>query len=58
MCENAANAVKLQCGREYGFSEDEPRTTVLSEVHVTDLDGLSTNNLVTERDFSKLDRLA
>ena len=58
MCNGAADAVQLQCGREYGFSNDKPRTTVLSDLNAAEIDGLPTNNLVTERDFSKFDRLA
>jgi len=41
MCVSAAAAIKLQCGREYGFSDDgEPaRATVLAELDSNDLIG-------------------
>ncbi|KAG1667875.1 Cyclin-A2 [Nymphon striatum] len=58
MCATAASAVKLQCGREYGFSEVKLRATDLSLLSEKDLEGLPTNNLVTERDFSRFDREA
>ena len=59
MCVAAAASIKLQCGREYGFSNREaPRATVLATASREELDGgLSTNTLVAERDFSKFDRL-
>ncbi|KAG1670256.1 putative ubiquitin carboxyl-terminal hydrolase FAF-X [Nymphon striatum] len=49
---------KLQCGREYGFSEVKLRATDLSLLSEKDLEGLPTNNLVAERDFSRFDREA
>ena len=49
MCISAAAAVKLQCGREYGFSDAEKRATDLSTLAANELEGLPTNNLVTER---------
>ncbi|KAG1652087.1 hypothetical protein GQR58_026544 [Nymphon striatum] len=58
MCATAASAVKLQCGREYGFSEVKLRATYLSLLSEKDLEGLPTNNLVAERDFSRFDREA
>ncbi|KAG1655467.1 NADH dehydrogenase [ubiquinone] 1 alpha subcomplex assembly factor 3 [Nymphon striatum] len=58
MCATAASAVKLQCGREYGFSEVKLRATDLSLLSEKDLEGLPTNNLVAERDFSRFDREA
>ncbi|KAG1673895.1 [3-methyl-2-oxobutanoate dehydrogenase [lipoamide]] kinase, mitochondrial [Nymphon striatum] len=58
MCATAASAVKLQCGREYGFSEVKLRATDLSLLSEKDLEGLPTNNLVAERDFSRYDREA
>ncbi|KAG1655098.1 CAAX prenyl protease 2 [Nymphon striatum] len=58
MCATAASAVKLQCGREYGFSEVKLRATDLSLLSDKDLEGLPTNNLVAERDFSRFDREA
>ena len=59
MCISAAAAVKLQCGREYGFSTGkELRATDLSSLAPEQLVGLPTNNLVAERDLSKFDREA
>ena len=42
--------------REYGFSEAEKRATDLSTLAANELEGLPTNNLVTERDLSRFDR--
>ena len=59
MCLSAAEAIKLQCGREYGFPDgEEQRATVLATEEPEKLVGLPTNNLITEIDFSKFDRLA
>lgn len=59
MCISSAAAVKLQCGREYGFSRgEELRATDLSSLAPRELAGLPTNNLVTERDLSRFDREA
>ncbi|KAG1681045.1 Pyruvate carboxylase, mitochondrial [Nymphon striatum] len=58
MCATAASAVKLQCGREYRFSKVKLRATDLSLLSEKDLEGLPTNNLVAERDFSRFDREA
>ncbi|KAG1651998.1 ATP-binding cassette sub-family A member 3 [Nymphon striatum] len=58
MCATAASAVKLQCGKEYGFSEVKLRAPDLSLLSEKDLEGLPTNNLVAERDFSRFDREA
>ena len=59
MCLFAAEAIKLQCGREYGFTDgEEQRATVLATEESEKLVGLPTNNLITERDFSKFGRLA
>lgn len=59
MCTSAAAAIKLQCGREYGFTDGEKlRATNLSLLSVQELEGLPTNNLVTERDLSRFDREA
>ena len=56
MCLSAAEAIKLQCGREYGFADgEEQRATVLATEESEKLVGLPTNNLITERDFSKFD---
>ena len=58
MCIDAAEGLKLQCGREYGFSSDEARATQLHKLTESQLQGLPTNNLVTETDLSKFSRLA
>ena len=58
MCISAAAAVKLQCGRECGFYDAEKRATDLSTLAVSELEGLPTNNLVTERDLSRFNREA
>ena len=59
MCTSAAAAIKLQCGREYGFTDGEKsRATNLSLLSVQVLEGLPTNNLITERDLSRFDREA
>ena len=43
MCEAAANAVQLQCRREYGFSDkSDEKTTVLSGFDSTDPEKLLT----------------
>ena len=50
MCHSAAEAVKLQCGREYGFSEgEEEQATDLSTMNEAELDGYETKS---ERDLS------
>ena len=53
---SAASAVKLQCRHEYGFRDDKARATGLSLLNDSDLEGLATNNLIAERDLSRLDR--
>ena len=60
MCISAAAAIKLQCAREYGFSDEDEklRTTDLSVLTNEELEGLPTNNLITERDLSRFDREA
>ena len=59
MCTSAAEAIKLQCGREYGFSDGEKlRASKLSSLTSDQLEGLPTNNLSTERDLSRFDREA
>ena len=58
MCISATAAVKLQCGRECGFYDAEKRATDLSTLAVNELEGLPTNNLVTERDLSRFNREA
>ena len=59
MCLSAAEAVKLQCGREYRFADGEKQSaTVLATEEPEKRVGLPRDNLITERDFSKFDRLA
>ena len=59
MCTETATALKLQCGRKYGFSDDKvPWATVLSTLSSLELEGLSTNNLIAERYFSKFNCLS
>ena len=60
MCVDAAYAVKLQCGSEYGFADDSelPRATQLDKLTEEELFGLPTNNLNTEKDFCKFSRLS
>ena len=58
MCIDAADGIKLQCGREYGFSGSDVRATQLDKLPPTELSGLLTNNLDTERDLSKFSRLS
>ena len=49
-CTHAAAVIKLQCGREYFSDESAPARV--------DKDGLPTNNLLPECDFSVFDRLS
>ena len=51
MCQHAAESLKLQCGREYGFADpgEEGRATDLTKLTPEELFGLPTNNLVCER---------
>lgn len=63
MCKYAADAIALQCDREYNVSPgdpvpEKPRGTVLSLCTSEELEGLPTNNLDPERDFSVFDRLS
>ena len=58
MCTDAAVGIKLHCGREYCFSDDEVRATELHKLNEGKLKGLPTNNLETERDLSKFSRLS
>ena len=50
MCESAAESIKRQCGREYGFADGdkELRATDLSTLTSDELDGLPTNNCINE----------
>ena len=58
MCVAAAEAIKLQCGREYGFSDGKLRATDISKLTSSEIAGLPTNNCISERDLSKFDREA
>lgn len=58
MCVAAAEAIKLQCGREYGFSDETQRATDLSKLKPTDIAGYLTNNCISERDLAKFDKEA
>ena len=44
MCIDAAEGIKLQCGREYGFSKSDARATQLDKLAPNELSGLPTNN--------------
>ena len=58
-CTAAAQVVKLQCGREYFPSETAPpRATQIFALTEEEREGLPTNNLLPERDFSVFDRLS
>ena len=57
MCIDAAEGIKLQCGRENGFSKSDARSTQIDKIAPNELSGLLTNNLDTERDLSKISRL-
>ena len=58
MCTDAALGIKLQCRREYVFSNDDVRATKLHKLNEGQLKGLPTNNLVSERDLSKFSPLS
>ena len=60
MCVEAADGIKVQCGREYGFSDpgEKPRATVLSSLTASELKDLETNNLAAERNLVLFDRRA
>ena len=59
MCTDAAEGIKLQCGREYGFSDSEPpQSTQLDKLTVNEPTGLPSNNLDTEHDFSEFSLLS
>ena len=57
MCTAAAETILQQCGKEYGFSKDQYplRATDLSILTSQELDGLPTNNCISERDLSRFD---
>ena len=58
--EAAADGIKLQCGREYGFAaaNQNPRTSDISSMTETQLQGLPTNNLSAERNLAIFDKHA
>ena len=59
MCADAAEGIKLQCDREYRFSDSESlRATQLNKLTANEFTGLPTNNLDTKCDFSKFSRLS
>ena len=53
MCIDAAEGIKLQCEREYGYSKKDATTTQLDKLAPNELSGLPTNNFNAERDLSK-----
>ena len=57
MCTAAAETILRQCGKEYGFSKDQYPlgATDLSTLTSQELDGLPTNNCISERDLSRFD---
>ena len=58
MCASAAEAMKLQCGREYGFSDLPGRAADISKLSTGERTGLPTNNCINERDLSRFDKEA
>ena len=57
MCKNAADGILMQCGREYGFSQDNSlRPTDITTVNIEDLKLLPCNNLKAERNLAEFDR--
>ena len=60
MCKHAAGVVKLQCGREYGFSDPstQPRGTDLTELSPEQLQDLATSNVICEQDLSHFSHFA
>ena len=60
LCMATAEAIKLQCGREYGFSDlsGKERATNLATLTIEQLQHLPTNNCISERDLAKFDREA
>ena len=58
-CIHAAAVIKLQCGREYFPDETSPaRATQIFALSEEDQEGLPTNNLLPECDFSVFDRIS
>ena len=58
MCIDAADSIKLQCGREYGLSKSDARTTQLDKLAPNELSELPTNNLDTKRHLSEFSCLS
>ena len=60
MCKAAADGIKLQCGREYGFADAHQmlRATDISSMAESQLQGLPTNNLAAERNLAIFDKRA
>ena len=59
MCADASRTVKLQCGREYGFTDDAPpRATQLDLLPEQELAKMPTHNIDAERDLAKFSHLA
>lgn len=60
MCVEAAEGIRLQCGREYGFGQntEKERATDISKLTLEERKDLPTNNLITERNLSVFDQRA
>ena len=63
MCTAASHVIERQCDWEYNpnpgpLAPPRPRGTVICEQTEEELEGLPTNNLVSERDSSVFDRLS
>ena len=60
MCKDAAKVLMMQCGREYGFDDEDKdlRATLISSIEESKLDKLPKNNLICARAFSVFDRRA
>ena len=55
-CSHAATVIKMQCGREYFPDETAPaRATQIFALSDDEKEGLPTNNLLPECDFSVFD---
>ena len=61
MLEAVAEGLKIQRGREYGFSDEvntNPRATVVSDIDDDELYLIPSNNLICERELSKFSNVA
>ena len=61
MCVDAADGIKLLCGREYGFGhmdEENLKATQLYKLSKDELKDMPTNNFNAEKDLAKLSHLA